>query len=90
VKTQRKKRINPHHRPATLADVKKAKSSAVLEATTAVSAIMLITLLDKYGFSKHVQAFWADVNKLSEEITEGYLSIADIKRTLKEEYGIAL
>jgi len=86
----KKKHINPRRRPATMADVERAKSRAVIEATTAVTAIMLITLLDKYNFAGHVQAFWQDVNKLSEEITEGYLNISGIKRTLKDEYGIAL
>ena len=46
----KKKRVNPHRRPATLADVQKAKKAAQNEAVTTAWAIFFSALRDKEGF----------------------------------------
>ena len=49
----KKKRVNPHRRPATLADVQKAKKTAQNEAVTTAWAIFFSALRDKEGFGTH-------------------------------------
>lgn len=84
------KRINPRRRPATQADVERAKNAAVREATTATLAIVLSVLLDKFGAQDYIQDVWREINNRSEAVMQGYASIADYKHILKNDYGIEL
>lgn len=84
------KRINPRRRPATQADVERAKNAAVREATTATLAIVLSVLLDKFGGADYIQDVWREINNRSEAVMHGYASIADYKHILKKDYGIEL
>lgn len=85
-----KKRINPRRRPATQADVERAKNAAVREATTATLAIVLSVLLDKFGGADYISDVWREINNRSEAVMQGYVSIADYKHILKKDYGIEL
>ena len=85
-----KKRTNPRRRPATQADVERAKNVAVREATTATLAIVLSVLLDKFGAQDYIQDVWREINNRSEAVAQGYASIADFKYILQADYGIEL
>lgn len=84
------KRINPRRRPATQADVERAKNAAVREATTATLAIVLSVLLDKFGAQDHIQDVWREINNRADAVAQGYASIADYKYALKKDYEIEL
>lgn len=86
----RNKKVNPRRRPATQAEVLKAKSEASDKAILTAMAIFLTVIVDKFNGADYVADIWNEVNKLSDAITQGYVSIGDLKHTLKEEYGIEL
>lgn len=79
---------NPRSRPATQADVKKAWEKGVLDGVGNASAIFLTVLVDKFGGADHVKDVWLEINKLSEEVKERRVSVADLRRVLSEEYNI--
>ena len=82
---------NPRRRPATAADVKRARQEALGIATDAACAIFLTVLLDKErADGEIIKRVWREINELSDSITKGYVSIADLKRVLKDEYDIEL
>jgi hypothetical protein len=82
------KRTNPRTRPATQADVNKAWERGVLDGVSNASAIFLTVLVDKFNGADHVADVWNEINKLSEEVKEGRVTFADLRRVLLEEYGI--
>lgn len=84
------KKTNPRKRPATWADVNRAKDKAVDEAVVTALAMFLIVLVDKFNGADYIMDVWKEINKMSDMVSEGYVSIADIKNTLREEYGIIL
>lgn len=86
--SKRKKKPTPLNRPATLYDVKKAKQEAMAEATTHAMAIMLTVLVDKFNARDYIADVWREIIKLSEEITEGRVSVADLKYVLRKEYDV--
>jgi len=79
---------NPRSRPATQADVKRAWEKGVLDGVGNASAIFLTVLVDKFGGADHVKDVWLEINKLSEEVKERRVSVADLRRVLSEEYNI--
>lgn len=79
---------NPRTRPATQADVKRAWEKGVLDGVGNASAIFLTVLVDKFGGADHVKDVWLEINKLSEEVKERRVSVADLRRVLSEEYNI--
>ena len=82
------KKVNPRRRPATWADVERAKKEAANEAIVLSLCIFLTVLVDKFGGEDYIQDVWKEVNKLSEEIKEGRVSMSDLKHVLLEEYGV--
>jgi hypothetical protein len=84
------KRINPRRRPATAADVKRAKDDAMGQATRLAMAIFLTVLVDKFGGADHIKDVWDEVVKLSEEIIEGRVSVSDLADVLDKEYDIII
>jgi len=81
------KRINPNKKPATQADIKKAKKQAIAYAW----AIMFTVMRDKFGYGPvRLQRVWSEVNRLSDAITAGYVNLNDLMRTLDQEAGIVL
>lgn len=85
-----KKGVNPRRRPVTEADIIRAKAQATEEAVHMASAIFLTVLCDKFGGAEYMVDIWKEVNKLSEEIIEKRVSVPDLTRVLRDEYGIDL
>ena len=82
-------KVNPRRRPVTQEDVKKAAKSGVEQAVTSTQAIFFTILMDKEGWDKEkLQEFWRKIQNLADEILEGRVSIADLKRVLREEAEI--
>lgn len=80
------KKVNPRHKPATQADVNKAKNKAKNEAIEVTLGIVLTVLRDKEGYGKEdLQRFWKEVQYLSDSILKGYVSINDLIDVLKED-----
>lgn len=83
------KKINPRKRPATQADVAKAKKQATDDAISLAMTIFLTVLKDKNGFSnEELQNTWKNVENLSESIKDGYVNVYDLRTVLREEYEI--
>ena len=84
------KKVNPRRRPATEADIIRARKEAVDEAVNLASAIILTVLVDKFDMGEQIPDVWKEINKLSEEIRECRVSVSDLTYVLKTEYGIIL
>jgi hypothetical protein len=85
------KKTNPRRRPATQADIIKAKKDAQRTAINYAWAIFFTVMRDKEGYGrKRLRRLWREVSNLSDSITKGYVSVNDLMRTLDEEMGIVL
>lgn len=74
-----------------MADIKRAKESAKLEAIRRVSAIYLSVLRDKEGFKQDdLCRVFTEVCYLSDSVDRGYTTIANLCDTLYREEGIRL
>ena len=81
------KKVGVYRRVATAKDVQNAKSDAV----TQVWAIFFTVMHDKEGYGKkRLKRVWRHVNELSDSITQGYVKISDLQKTLEEEMGVVL
>ena len=86
-----KKKINPRKRPATQADILKAKKDAQSKAIDTAWAIFFTVMIDKEGYGKkRLNRIWAEVCDLSDSIAQGYVSVNDLMQVLDEEMGIVL
>lgn len=73
------RKTNPRRRPATMADVERAKQEAQAEAISYAMTIFFSVLCDKHGATDaELRQFWDEVNYLSESIVQGYVSLADL------------
>lgn len=87
----KKQRVNPNRRPATVADVQRAKRDAQDEAIKMTWSIFFTVMRDKEGYGiKRLQRLWNEVNELSDSIANGYVSVTDLRKALMEEAGINL
>lgn len=85
------KKVNPNRRPATQADVKRAKQAAQDEAIKLAWTIFFTVMRDKEGYGiKRLRRLWAEVENLSDSIAKGYVSMDDLRNALREEAGIDL
>ena len=85
-----KKKVNPRRRPATQADVNRAKKEAQDQAVKIAWAIMFTCLRDKEGWGKiRLKRLWGEIENLSDSIAKGYVSIKDLFAVLGED-GIEL
>ena len=85
------KRVNPRRRPVTQADVDRAKRAAADEASAVASVIMLSVLCDKECADRDtIRRVWGEVNELADSVITGYVSVADLRRTLCDEYDIII
>lgn len=84
----RSKKTNPRNIPRTQADVDKSWEDGVLVGVSNATAIFLTVMADKFDFGEQMTPLWNEINKLSEEIKERRVSVADLKHTLLDEYGI--
>ena len=82
-------KVNPRRRPATIADVNRAVEQATNDALAASAAIFLTVLCDKESADAEIiQRVWQEMQELSQSIIDGYVSVADLKDTLRKEYGV--
>ena len=85
------KRTNPRKRPATMADIKKAKSQALDEALTLAWSNFFMVLADKEGYTvEDMQRVWKHCEDLSDSIVQGYVTVRDLRETLHEENGMVI
>ena len=86
----KKKKVNPRRKPATQADVEKAKRQAQTHAINMVWAVFFTALRDKegYGYTR-LRRVWDEVNYISDSIDKGYIKLDDLVNELAE-YGITL
>lgn len=86
-----RKKINPRRRPASQADVQRAKADAMDDAVTVAWAILFTVLRDKESFGNDaLRRVWDEVNYLSESINRGFVNVNDLRRALEDEAGIVL
>ena len=84
-------KTNPRRRPATQADVAKAKAQATDEAMTRILQIVLYVLVDKHSAThEEIGQLAAEVNSVVDSINRKYLTFADIESTLGDEYDVHL
>lgn len=84
-----KGKINPRRRPATLADVERAKREAADDAMTRILQMVLFVLLDKHGAThEELGRLSEEINYLADSIVSGYVSWRDIEKALGEEYDV--
>jgi hypothetical protein len=50
--------------------------------------MFLMVLVDKFNGEEMVADVWREIVKLSEEVKERRVSVADLRNTLREEYGV--
>lgn len=87
----KKKKPNPRRRPATEADVERAKKSAHTLGLKWAIYLILYILLDKHDASKEdLQQLADEINYYAESITEGRITWKDIERVVRDEYEIEL
>jgi len=87
----KKKRVNPHRRPVTMATVNRVKEETKDEAVSLAIALFLTVMCDKFGFdAEQLQKVWAEVNSLSDSVVKGYVNVPDLKEVLRTEYGIEI
>lgn len=86
-----KKRTNPRRRPATMADVKRAKAEAQDRAMRMVLYLLLYVLIEKHDASTDfIQSIAEDVNYYADSIKRGYVTWKDIERVVIDEYDVRL
>lgn len=84
------KKTNPRKIPRTQEDVDRAWEKGVIDGVSNASAIFLTVLLDKFNGADYVPEIWKEICKLSEEIAENRVSVADLRSVLREEYEITV
>ena len=88
---KKKKRVNPNRRPATMADINKAKREAKDKAVEIAWSIFFTVLCDKEGYSQDdLRRIWREVEDLSDSITKGYCTVKDLRTILHDEMGVDL
>lgn len=86
-----KKRINPRKRPASQADIIRAKKQTQEEAVNLAIAMFLTVMFDKFGFdAEQLQRVWKEVNSLSDSVAKGYVNVQDLIAVLDEEYNVKI
>jgi hypothetical protein len=75
-----------------LADIRKQIiKEAMIEAVHGYSSALALCLKDKLGFGKtRAIRFMRDVEEIFASINEGYLSVDDVLKTVKEELDIEI
>ena len=83
-----KKKVNPRRRPATQADVQRAKQKGQEEAVKLAWSILFTVLRDKEGYDlEGLQRVWKEVDDLSDSIAKGYCTVTDLRDVLKQGIG---
>jgi len=83
------RKTNPRNIPRTEEDVKRARMEGQIEGMRLTEALCLLTICDKYP-EMDALAFWGEVAEKTKSTDERYMTAADVRNTLREEYGIDL
>ena len=82
------KKINPRRRPATQADVDRAKRQATEDAVKLAWSILFTVLADKEGYDlESLRRVWKEVDNLADSSVKGYCTVSDRRDILKQEVG---
>jgi len=85
------KKANPGRRPASYADVLKARAEGKREGILEAFTIFFSALRDKEGFGpKRLRRVLDHMNEYADGIRNGYFTIQDLQDTLREEANIVL
>lgn len=82
-------KTNPRKRPASEADVNRARREGWVEGIRLTEALYLLAICDKYPEMDAV-AIYNEVAEKTKSNDKRYFTTADVRRTLLEEYGIEL
>ncbi len=84
------KKKNPHIH-LRRSDVDRMKKDITDDAVRSAFAIFLMVMRDKWGFGhKRLNRLFKHICDLSVQVGDGYVSVAEIKKILKEEMGIVI
>lgn len=83
-----KTKVNPKRIPRTQADVDRAYQDGISDGSHVASVIMMSALLDKFNMGNCITEVWSAFEKLSVEVIEKRVTIADLQTVLREEYGV--
>lgn len=90
----KKQQKSPRSIPRTQQDVDRAfergYADGIEDGVASASVILMTVLADKFGGGPYLPDVWRAVEKLSEEIREGRVSLADLRAVLLEEYSIRI
>lgn len=84
------KKINPRRRPASQADIIKARAKGQNDALQTALGISVFTLKELNADKEQTHRFVEKFNYISDSIAKGYIFWRDIEQALREEYGIEI
>lgn len=72
-------------------DINKIRREAFADAVKYAIVIFLTVLLDKEGADAEIlQRVGREINELFESVTQGYCDLNDLKKVLRDEYGVKI
>lgn len=84
-------KTNPRNRPRSEADVKRAYERGREEGVNGALIIFLYTLMDKFGADDAQLKDFADAFSYTvDSIEKGYITEADLRKVVREEYHTVL
>ena len=85
------KKPNPRKRPATMADINRAKTAATIEAMRRMLYLVLYILIDKHQAPREdIKQFAEEINYYADSVKNRYITWKDIEHVVKEEYEVYL
>lgn len=84
-------KTNPRKIPRTQQDVNRAYDRGLQDGSVGALTIMLYVLKDKFNYTEEqLHAFSDAFNYTADSMAQGYITQADLKTVVKEEYGTVL
>lgn len=84
-------KTNPRRIPRTQADVDRAYDKGLTDGSVCALTVMLYVLKDKFGAEDaQLAEFSEKFNRTIEAMNDGYVTEADLKTVVKEEYGTVI
>ena len=83
-------KTNPRRRPVSQVDVDRAWQEGCIEGLRLAEAIFLTVLADKHSDEVDLQQVWDEIVDKTEAMDQGYITGADMRQALKDDYGINL
>lgn len=84
------KKLNPRNRPASFADVQRAKKKAANDAIYAMVAMFLYSLKDLGATDGQLDVVMDKFKYTASGLNSGDISVRDIRSVLNDEYDIQL